>query len=80
MIYYAITPNFTEQIGENRGSYPTATRYVSESEKHYRVYELLKELDLTDEQEAIKASSWCELAEIGEIYENENFTIEVIEE
>ncbi len=73
MVYYAITPKF-------KAALPNITRYVSERESHYRVYELLRTYDLADEQEAIEASSWCELAEIGETYETDNFKIEVIDD
>lgn len=73
MIYYAITPKF-------KATLPNITRYVSAREKHYRVYELLTTYDLADEYEAIEASSWCELAEVGETYETDNFSIEVIED
>ena len=73
MIYYAITPKFKTTL-------PNITRYVSERESHYRVYELLTKYGLAEEQEAIEASSWCELAEIGETYETDNFKIEVIDD
>lgn len=71
MIYFAITPKYGISAG--------VTRYISEKEKHYRVAELLEEYELADTQEAIEASSWCELAEIGEVYDGDKFTIEVIE-
>lgn len=73
-IYYAITPK------PNCGVAAGYTRYVSEKEKHYKVAELLEEHGLADTQEAIEASSWCELAVIGDIYDGDRFTIEVIEE
>lgn len=72
MIYFAITPK--------NGLAAGFTRYVSEKEKHYKVAELLEEYSLADTQEAIEASSWCELATIGEIYDGEQFTIEIVEE
>lgn len=72
MIYFAITPK--EGIGAGY------TRYISAKEKPYRVAELLEEHGLADTLEAINASSWCELAEIGEVFDGEKFTIEVIEE
>lgn len=71
MIYFAITPKSGIAAGY--------TRYVSKKEKHYRIAELLEEHGLADTQEAIEASSWCELAVIGEVYYGENFTIEVID-
>lgn len=33
-----------------------------------------------DAKEAIEASSWCELAGVGEVYEHDDFTIEVVDE
>ena len=73
MIYYAINPRFKTTL-------PNITRYVSERQPHYRVYELLTKHGLAADQEAIEASSWCELAEIGETYEMDNFKIEVIDD
>ena len=73
MIYYAITPRFKTTL-------PSFTRYVSERERHYRVYELLTHYSLAADQEAIEASSWCELAGVGETYEADNFKIEVIDD
>lgn len=73
-IYYAITPKTNCGVAEGY------TRYVSEKEKHYRVAELLEEYNLAEPQEAIEASSWCELASVGEVYDGEKFTIEVIED
>lgn len=70
-VFYAITPKGGISAG--------FTRYVSEKEKHYKVAELLEEHGLADTQEAIEASSWCELAEVGEVFDGEKFTIEVIE-
>lgn len=31
-------------------------------------------------EKGIEAESWCELASIGEVYEDEDFTITVVEE
>lgn len=70
-VFYAITPKEGISAG--------FTRYVSEKEKHYKVAELLEEHGLADTQDAIEASSWCELASIGDVYESDKFTIEVIE-
>lgn len=36
-------------------------------------------LEFTDEQEAINASSWAELADIGEEYEGEGFKLKIID-
>lgn len=48
--------------------------------KPYEVYELIDCLLLCHEPLiAIEASSWCELACVGEVYEYNNFTIEVLE-
>ena len=43
-----------------------------------RIYDYID--DLVGTEEAINASSWCELAEIGERYEGDGFTITVVEE
>ena len=32
-----------------------------------------------DIETAINVSSWCELASVGEVYENDEFTVEIIE-
>lgn len=67
MIYYAITPRFS-----------TVTRYVNEGD--YRtVYERIMELTGNHDLSA-DAEGWCELASIGEVYEEDLFTIEVIED
>ena len=73
-VYFAITPK--PEYGIAAGY----TRYVSAKEKHYVVAETLEEYGLADTQEAIEASSWCELACVGDEYEGEKFTIEVIED
>ena len=80
MVYFKITPTFSENVNDIKLSLPTVPRYVSSRDKHYRVYELLREYDLADEQSAIEASSWCELASVGETYETDKFMIEVVED
>ncbi len=47
--------------------------------KPYEVYDLTDSMSAPDPLIAIEASSWCELACIGEVYEHNNFTIEVLE-
>lgn len=46
----------------------------------YDIYEVIDKIT-NDPMAAIEASSWCELACIGEVYEeyNDRFSIEVIE-
>lgn len=70
-IYYAVKP-----------SYSTVTRYAEEGDFD-KVYDLVMEITESPE-EAINASSWCELATIGEVYTfdnfTESFTIEIIED
>lgn len=66
-IYYAVKPQ-----------YSTITRYADEGDFE-KVYDMI--MELTDNHdEAANASSWCELASIGEIYESDDFTIEIIED
>lgn len=67
MIYYAITPAFS-----------TVTRYAKEGD-YDNVYDKIFFIT-NDEQEAVEASSWCEFATIGDTYEHEQFTIEIIED
>lgn len=70
-IYYAITPAFS-----------TVTRYAEQGDFE-KVYDLVFEITKSHD-EAAAASSWCELASVGEIYEFDNFTeafrIEIIED
>lgn len=67
MIWYAIIPKFS-----------TVTRYAKEGE-----FEKVREMVLliTDNPEtAIDVASWCELASIGEVYEHDQFAVEIIED
>ena len=67
MIYYAITPAFS-----------TVTRYVNKNDFD-SVYD--KVLFIVENHDtAASASSWCELASVGEIYEHEEFKIEIIDD
>ena len=70
-IYYAVKPLFCN-----------VTRYAEEGDFD-KVYDLVYEIT-QNPQEAIEASSWCELASVGEVYEfdnyTESFTIEIIED
>lgn len=66
-IWYAITPSFCN-----------VTRYAEHKDFDH-VYDLV--MEITDNHEtAASASSWCELASIGEIYEHDAFQIEIIED
>ena len=47
--------------------------------KPYDVYDLIDCMSAHDSLIAIEASLWCEFACIGEVYEHDNFTIEVVE-
>ena len=70
-IYYAITPT-------NKGISNGFTRYANEGDYDH-VYDLVMTL-IEDPLTAINASSWCELACVGEKYEHEEFIIEIIED
>lgn len=43
------------------------------------VYDVLTNQGV-DDFDAIDADSWCEIATVGEIYERETFSIEIIDE
>ena len=65
-IFYAITAKFNN-----------ITRNVSEGN-----FESVRDkiLFITNNPEtAIEVSSWCELATVGEVYEHDEFTVEIIE-
>jgi hypothetical protein len=70
-IYYAVKPNFS-----------TVTRYAEEGD-FTKVYDLVYQITNNHDVSA-DASSWCELASVGEKYEFDNFTegfaIEIIED
>ncbi len=70
-IYYAITPT-RPTIAKG------VTRYVNKGDYDdvYNIILLLTE----DAQAAINASNWCELACIGDLYEHDEFEIEIIED
>lgn len=65
-IYYAITPTTIN-----------VTRYVK-SPLHDLVYDRIMFLT-EDHGTAEAAEAWCELASVGEVYEHDQFTIEIIE-
>lgn len=67
-IYYAITPKFCNY-----------TRYVNEGD-YDSVYSRIMTITDGDHDTSASASSWCELACIGEVYEDDRFTIEIIED
>lgn len=68
MIYYAITPSFS-----------TVTRYTKEG-KFDLVYDKIMFITDGNHDIAAAASSWCELASVGDIYKHELFVIEIIQE
>ena len=73
MVYYAVAP--TTQLDTAAGR----TRYANEG--HYRdVYYMV--MDITnDHMTAAEAEIWCEcVGTIGDFYEHDLFTIEIIEE
>lgn len=69
MIGYLVTEKETNE---------QQTTYDSE-----RVYDCIVELIGDDDDEAVQiaidASSWSEIANVGEVYEAESFTVEVVE-
>ena len=67
MIYYAITPKFS-----------TATRYANGGDFECVIDNIL--FITNDFETAINVSSWCELASVGEVYEHDEFTVEIIED
>ncbi len=67
MIYYAATPKFI-----------AVTRYRHEGDNQ-GIYELIMELT-QNHTEAENAAGWTYVAEIGEVYEHELFTIEIIDD
>ena len=75
MIAFAITPYNIFGIADGK------TCYVSAAARNpsLRVYERLTENGLAHIDEALKASGWCEHANVGETYEGKKFTIEVVE-
>lgn len=46
---------------------------------HHRIYDRMMEITGNDHEESANAASWCELAEIGEIYEFREGEIEIME-
>ena len=69
-IYYAVTPT--------NGIAAGYTRYANEGDSS-KVYDLVMELTESHEM-AADASSWCELASVGEVYDGEGFRIEIVED
>lgn len=68
MIYYAITSKRDK-----------VTRYVKEGD-YMTAYEIIMEITGDNHEDSEDASSWCELACVGETYEHDKFTIEIIED
>lgn len=67
MIYYAIKPNCS-----------TVTRYVNEGDFNSVYYRIL-EITNGNHIKSSDAQCWCEVASVGEIYECEQFSIEIID-
>ena len=67
MIYYAITQKIS-----------TVTRYANEGDFESVIDKIL--FITNDIETAINVSSWCELASVGEVYEHDEFTVEIIED
>ena len=66
-IYYAVTPKFCN-----------VTRYAKEGDS-YRVYELVFQITQNHDDSA-NAEGWCDVASVGEVYEHDLFTLEIIED
>ncbi len=67
-IYYAITPSFCN-----------VTRYVPAGDFN-SVYDRIMFITDDNHDVAANAQGWCELAAVGEIYEDDNFTIKIIDD
>ena len=67
MVYYAITQKFGP-----------VTRLVNEGDFENIIDKIL--FITSDLETAINVSSWCELASVGEVYEHDEFTVEIIED
>ena len=67
MIYYVITQKCS-----------TVTRYANEGDFENVIDKVL--LITNNVETAINVSSWCELASVGEVYEHDEFTVEIIED
>ena len=66
-IFYAVTPKHS-----------AVTRFADEG-YYKRVYDLVKQI--TDNHElAEEASSWCQLASVGEVFDSDLFKVEIIED
>ena len=66
-IYYAVRPAFS-----------TVPRFAEEGNSE-KVYDLVMEIT-GDHNEAANASGWCDVATIGEVYNGDGFTVEIIED
>lgn len=44
---------------------------------HYAIYEKIMELSNEDHELSSNAASWCELATIGEVFETDDWEIEI---
>lgn len=69
-IYYAISPTNSIVTGY--------TRYANKGDSG-KIYELVMGL-IGNHKIATDASSWCELAAVGEVYYGGGFKIEIIED
>lgn len=73
----------------NNGIYAVVKRYEQNGvefadwhfkpNNHYGIYEKMMELTGNDHEISASGSSWCEVAEIGEIYEFREGEIEIME-
>lgn len=66
MIYYKITSSFSK-----------AAIYVKVGD-YENIYDRIFGIT-NDYEEAANVEGWCELASIGEIYEHELFTVEILD-
>lgn len=67
-IYYVIRPKFS-----------TIHRYVNEGDFD-TVYNRIMTITNGNHDKAANAQGWCELASVGEIFEDDEFEIEIISE
>lgn len=73
----------------NNGIYAVVKRYEQNGvefadwhfkpSNHYGIYEKMMELTDNDHEISASGASWCEVAEIGEIYEFREGEIEIME-
>lgn len=63
------------------GIYAVIKRYGKswyyKTDDHYGIYEKIMEFSNEDHELSSDAASWCELATVGEIYEGDDWIIEI---